>query len=211
MARLRKAARIWGNPKARAIGERVLFTPDGNIFAIDPPAALLAHLDPDPVPQPEPSFQPLNSLAEPALEPIPSEVQVPEASSFEETQGAHQHAAASSPFWQTSEEPVPEPEPASSPLESLEQDGLSPEDMWNAGSIVHSNLDRPSAGSSDADMRASDERSSEKMDHASLPGPISAAFGNTSHTSSTMMADVIFCAVSSSARLIAELQQAIRI
>ena len=38
MARLRKAARIWGNPKARAIGERVLFTPDGNVFTIDPPA-----------------------------------------------------------------------------------------------------------------------------------------------------------------------------
>ncbi len=38
MARLRKAARIWGNPKAREIGERVLFTPDDNLFTIDPPA-----------------------------------------------------------------------------------------------------------------------------------------------------------------------------
>ena len=38
MARLRKAARIWGNPKAREIGERVLFAPDDNLFAIDPPA-----------------------------------------------------------------------------------------------------------------------------------------------------------------------------
>jgi len=37
MARLRKAARIWGNPKAREIGERVLFAPDANLFAIDPP------------------------------------------------------------------------------------------------------------------------------------------------------------------------------
>ena len=38
MARLRKAARIWGNPTAREIGERVLFAPDGNVFTIDPPA-----------------------------------------------------------------------------------------------------------------------------------------------------------------------------
>src|SRR6266436_10408833 len=38
MARLRKAARIWGNPKAREIGERVLFAPDENLFTIDPPA-----------------------------------------------------------------------------------------------------------------------------------------------------------------------------
>src|ERR1700730_10613732 len=38
MARLRKAARIWGNPKAREIGERVLFAPDDNLFTIDPPA-----------------------------------------------------------------------------------------------------------------------------------------------------------------------------
>jgi tRNA (guanine-N7-)-methyltransferase len=38
MARLRKAARIWGNPKAREIGERVLFTPDDHLFTIDPPA-----------------------------------------------------------------------------------------------------------------------------------------------------------------------------
>ena len=38
MARLRKAARIWGNPKAREIGERVLFTPGDNLFTIDPPA-----------------------------------------------------------------------------------------------------------------------------------------------------------------------------
>ena len=38
MARLRKAARIWGNPKAREIGERVLFAPDDDLFTIDPPA-----------------------------------------------------------------------------------------------------------------------------------------------------------------------------
>ena len=38
MARLRKAARIWGNPKAREIAERVIFTPDERVFAIDPPA-----------------------------------------------------------------------------------------------------------------------------------------------------------------------------
>src|SRR6202167_4870150 len=38
MARLRKAARIWGNPKSREIGERVLFVPADNLFAIDPPA-----------------------------------------------------------------------------------------------------------------------------------------------------------------------------
>ena len=38
MARLRKAARIWGNPKAREIGERVLFAPNDNLFTIDPPA-----------------------------------------------------------------------------------------------------------------------------------------------------------------------------
>ena len=38
MARLRKAARIWGNPKSREIGERVLFVPADNLFSIDPPA-----------------------------------------------------------------------------------------------------------------------------------------------------------------------------
>lgn len=38
MARLRKAARIWGHPKAREIGERVLFKSDPRLFAIDPPA-----------------------------------------------------------------------------------------------------------------------------------------------------------------------------
>jgi tRNA (guanine-N7-)-methyltransferase len=38
MARLRKAARIWNNPKSREVGERVLFTPDGSVFTIDPPA-----------------------------------------------------------------------------------------------------------------------------------------------------------------------------
>ncbi len=38
MARLRKAARIWGNPKSRAIGERVLFVSDDRLFTIDPPA-----------------------------------------------------------------------------------------------------------------------------------------------------------------------------
>src|SRR6202161_2537683 len=38
MARLRKAARIWGNPKSRAIGERVLFVSDERLFTIDPPA-----------------------------------------------------------------------------------------------------------------------------------------------------------------------------
>ena len=38
MARLRKAARIWGNPKSREIGERVLYSPDNPVFTIDPPA-----------------------------------------------------------------------------------------------------------------------------------------------------------------------------
>jgi tRNA (guanine-N7-)-methyltransferase len=38
MARLRKAARIWNNPKSREIGESVLFMGDGNLFTIDPPA-----------------------------------------------------------------------------------------------------------------------------------------------------------------------------
>ncbi len=36
MARLRKAARIWGNPKAREIGERVLIKSDARLFTIDP-------------------------------------------------------------------------------------------------------------------------------------------------------------------------------
>jgi tRNA (guanine-N7-)-methyltransferase len=35
MARLRKAARIWGNPKAREIGERVLIKSDPRLFTID--------------------------------------------------------------------------------------------------------------------------------------------------------------------------------
>ncbi len=35
MARLRKAARIWGNPKAREIGERVLIKSDARLFTID--------------------------------------------------------------------------------------------------------------------------------------------------------------------------------
>src|SRR5260370_41383411 len=35
MARLRKAARIWGNPKAREIGERALIKSDGRLFTID--------------------------------------------------------------------------------------------------------------------------------------------------------------------------------
>jgi tRNA (guanine-N7-)-methyltransferase len=38
MARLRKAARVWGNPKAREIGERVLIKSDPRLFTIDPPA-----------------------------------------------------------------------------------------------------------------------------------------------------------------------------
>ena len=38
MARLRKAARIWANPKAREIGQRALITPDDRVFTIDPPA-----------------------------------------------------------------------------------------------------------------------------------------------------------------------------
>src|SRR5271155_724555 len=38
MARLRKAARIWGNPKSRAIGERVLFVSDDRLFTFHPPA-----------------------------------------------------------------------------------------------------------------------------------------------------------------------------
>src|SRR5260370_6966534 len=38
MARLRKAARIWGNPKAREIGERVLIKSDPHVFTIHLPA-----------------------------------------------------------------------------------------------------------------------------------------------------------------------------
>lgn len=38
MARLRKAARIWGNPRAREVGERVLIAPEAGFFTIDPPA-----------------------------------------------------------------------------------------------------------------------------------------------------------------------------
>jgi len=37
MARLRKAARVWGNPKAREIGERVLIKSDPGVFVIDLP------------------------------------------------------------------------------------------------------------------------------------------------------------------------------
>ena len=37
MARLRKAARVWGNPKAREIGERVLIKSDPHVFVIDLP------------------------------------------------------------------------------------------------------------------------------------------------------------------------------
>ena len=37
MARLRKAARIWGNPQSRAAAARVLYAPD-RIFTIDTPA-----------------------------------------------------------------------------------------------------------------------------------------------------------------------------
>lgn len=37
MARLRKAARIWGNPQSRATAARVLYAPD-RVFTIDPPA-----------------------------------------------------------------------------------------------------------------------------------------------------------------------------
>jgi tRNA (guanine-N7-)-methyltransferase len=38
MARLRKAARVWGNPKAREIGERGLIKSDARLFTIDPAA-----------------------------------------------------------------------------------------------------------------------------------------------------------------------------
>jgi tRNA (guanine-N7-)-methyltransferase len=38
MARLRKGARIWGNPQARKIAERVLIKSDASFFTIDPPA-----------------------------------------------------------------------------------------------------------------------------------------------------------------------------
>src|SRR5260370_3145617 len=37
MARLRKAARVWGNPKAREMGERVLIKSDPRLFTIDLP------------------------------------------------------------------------------------------------------------------------------------------------------------------------------
>lgn len=36
MARLRKTSRIWGNPKSREYGERVLLKANDRVFAIDP-------------------------------------------------------------------------------------------------------------------------------------------------------------------------------
>jgi TonB family protein len=134
---------------------------DGASFAANPPPAAAEELNADL----ESLLQPLNGLAEPSAEAISTQAQIPEPSSVGETHvEAHQRAAASSPLWQSSEEP----EHTAPPVENLEQDGLSPEDMWNAGSIVHSNLDRPSAGSSDADMRASDEKTLENARLAEL-------------------------------------------
>ncbi len=43
MARLRKAARIWGDPRVREIGQRVLIAPDDRVFTIDPPAIFGRH------------------------------------------------------------------------------------------------------------------------------------------------------------------------
>ncbi len=124
-------------------------------FTIDPPSAASAdNFDADL----ESLLQPLHGLAEPSAEAIPPEEQAQQPWSVGEAHAeAHQPLAAASPQWPTSEEP----EPVEPPVENQENDGLSPEDMWNAGSIVHSNLDRPSAGSSDADMRASDEKTME--------------------------------------------------
>jgi len=130
-------------------------------FAVGVPAAATDDLDADL----ESLLQRLSGLAEPSVELISAEAHVPDPSPAGETIAeAHQVAAASKPKWLASEEP----EPAAPPVENLERDDLSPEDMWNAGSIVHSNLDRPSAGSSDADMRASDEKTVENTRMAEL-------------------------------------------
>jgi tRNA (guanine-N7-)-methyltransferase len=45
VARLRKAARVWSNPKSREVGERVLFEGDANYFTIDL-ATIFARLAP---------------------------------------------------------------------------------------------------------------------------------------------------------------------
>jgi TonB family protein len=126
--------------------------------AIDPPSAACAdNLDADL----ESLLQPLHGLAEPSAEAISTEEQAQEPSSIGGIDvEADQPFAAALPQWQTSEEPES--------AENLENDGLSPEDMWNAGSIVHANLDRPSAGSSDADMRASEEKTVENARLAEL-------------------------------------------
>jgi protein TonB len=130
-------------------------------FTIDPPSGAPEDLDADL----ESLLQPLHGLAEPSLEASSTEGQTPEPPSLGETHAeAPELAASTSPQWQVPEEP----EQAAPAVDSRERDDLSPEDMWNAGSIVHSNLDRPSAGSSDADMRASEEKTVENARLAEL-------------------------------------------
>jgi len=130
-------------------------------FAVDAPPPASDELDAEL----ESLLQRLDGLAEPSVEVIFAEAQSREPSSTSETYPeVHQPAVASSPELLASEES----EQAAPPAENLERDDLSPEDMWNAGSIIHSNLDRPSAGSSDADMRASEEKTAENTRMAEL-------------------------------------------
>jgi protein TonB len=129
-------------------------------LAVDPPSAGAEDLDAEL----ESLLQPLHGLSESNEEISSTEARAPEAWSAGEAETDPQLAAALARHEQASEEP----EQAAGPVENLDRDDLSPEDMWNAGSIVHSNLDRPSAGSSDADMRASEEKTLENTRLAEL-------------------------------------------
>jgi TonB family protein len=122
-------------------------------------APLEAHLPPateveNPDAELESLLQPLHELAFASGEAASAHQETPEPSTSEEKDvQASEFAAAPSPHAEAHEAA-----PQAAPEEASEQGDLLPEDMWNAGSIVHSNLDRPSAGSSDADMRASEEK-----------------------------------------------------